>query len=170
MKKVILFLLCLLPALAQAYDAKVKGVYYNIKNGEAEVTKGDEPYSGVITIPSTINYSGKKYPVTSIGYMAFANCTGLETIYIGEGVVNIGGKAFKGCTALTAVHCDGNNVPKSPVNIFDGCPIEKARLIVWSSSLSKFEDALPWSNFGKIWGVIGVMDYDPGTDEDDASN
>ena len=41
---------------ASAYDVEVDGIYYNLisKVNAAEVTKGDEKYSGSITIPSRI--------------------------------------------------------------------------------------------------------------------
>lgn len=58
--------------------------------------------------------------VTSIGYKAFSNCTGLTSVAIPEGVTNIARRSFKGCTALTEVL-----IPNSVTNIgsaaFCGC-------------------------------------------------
>lgn len=61
MKKLILLLLLLVPMLAQAYEAEIGGIYYNFKNGEAEVTylfqkpiDNHYAYSGDVVIPSTV--------------------------------------------------------------------------------------------------------------------
>ncbi|MBR3893959.1 MAG: leucine-rich repeat domain-containing protein [Clostridia bacterium] len=44
--------------------------------------------------------------VTSIGYLTFANCTGLTSITIPDSVTIIGYSAFDGCTGLTKlVYC-----------------------------------------------------------------
>ena len=62
-----------------AYDIEVDGIYYNITSLTdltAEVTKGDNGYSGDIIIPSTITYKSKTLTVTSIGDRAFRDCFG----------------------------------------------------------------------------------------------
>ena len=41
--------------------------------------------------------------MTSIGYRAFENCTGLTSVTIGNGVTSIGDYAFYGCTGLTSI-------------------------------------------------------------------
>ena len=43
--------------------------------------------------------------VTSIGYMAFYNCTGLTSVTIGNSVTGIGEISFFACTGLTSVTC-----------------------------------------------------------------
>lgn len=86
MKKILsLILLALLPMVANAYDAKIDGIYYNLNAGAktAEVTNsgmegnydpwnqsfyfhyGD--YHGDIVIPETIIYKDIEYIVCSIG-------------------------------------------------------------------------------------------------------
>ena len=47
--------------------------------------------------------------VTSIGFTAFANCSGLTSVTIGEGVTNIGQNAFGGCSKLTSVTFSGKD-------------------------------------------------------------
>ena len=75
-------------ATASAYDFEVGGIYYN-KIGDdksaVEVTSGDVYYSGSITIPSSVEYEGKSYPVTSIGEKAFSGCIGLTKVIIADG-------------------------------------------------------------------------------------
>ena len=91
--------------LCWAYDFAVNGIYYN-KLGETSVavTYKDtdyNSYSGSVVIPSTVTYDGKTYSVTSIGYEAFNNCSGLTSITIPESVTSIGYRAFYGCSGLT---------------------------------------------------------------------
>lgn len=77
----------------------------------------DNKLKGALAIPS-ITSNG--YRVTSIGYSAFEDCSGLTSITIPEGVTNIGGYAFHYCRGLTSV-----TIPNGVTNIgsyaFYGC-------------------------------------------------
>ena len=55
-------------------------------------------------IPTRVMYGGEYYRVTSIGDMAFANCTNLTSVNIPNGVTYIGGSAFANCTNLTSIN------------------------------------------------------------------
>ena len=63
----------------------------------------ERPYSGNVTIPSTVTYHGTKYTVNSIGTSAFYNCSGLTSLSIPSSVTSIGSSAFYGCSGLTSV-------------------------------------------------------------------
>lgn len=126
MKKLILLLLLLVPMLAQAYDAEIDGIYYNFKNGKAEVTYYNQysaDYSGAVTIPASVTYNSQSYPVTSIGDRAFYDCSGLTSINIPNSVMSIGGYAFDWCSGLTSI-----NIPNSVTSIgysaFEQCIYE----------------------------------------------
>ena len=77
---------------------------YITNNGTITITGFTGP-GGDVTIPDTIN----GYPVTSIGNLAFAYCTNLTGVTIGDSVTSIGDYAFYSCTSLTSVTI-GNGV------------------------------------------------------------
>lgn len=101
------------------------------EDGSADVTNsklgsaspGD--YSGVVTIPASIEIDGKNYNVRGIDERCFYGCEELTRVIIPEGVYYINVGAFDHCTALESV-----NLPKSIVNLpsadgnslFENCP------------------------------------------------
>ena len=126
MKKSLLCFLILLmvPLASMAYDFEVDGIYYKLTGSSSVAvtykSKVTAPYSGHITIPATVNYNNKSYPVTSISDDAFNRCSGLTSITIPEGVTSIGNMAFKSCSGLTSI-----TIPEGVTSIgngtFDGC-------------------------------------------------
>ena len=102
---------------ASAYDVEVDGIYYNLvsKANIAEVTEGDEKYSGSINIPSSIKVNDVDYAVTSIGDRAFYECSGLTSVTIPNSVTSIGNSAFSNCHGLTSF-----TIPNSVTSIGDG--------------------------------------------------
>ena len=72
------------------------------KDGEVEVGPYQDA-SGYISIPAAITNGENTYTVTSIGDYAFANCSGLTSVTIPDGVTSIGDYAFYFCLRLTSV-------------------------------------------------------------------
>lgn len=117
MKKYIFIILALTPLLANAYNLKVDGIYYNIKKVDgksvAVVTFGDwEPmeeessndrYSGDIVIPETIVDHGFEFVVTQIGEFAFAGSVNLKSIILPQCLQAIKHSSFSGCERLTTI-------------------------------------------------------------------
>ena len=81
--------------------------YELLDDGTAEIT-GYTGSAAEVTIPSELD--GKK--VTSIGYVAFENCTSLTSITIPNSVTSIGELAFYDCTSLTSI-----TIPNSVTSI-----------------------------------------------------
>ena len=65
-----------------------------------------------ITIPSSIEYGGKQYSVTSISPGAFRDSRSLTSVTIPNSVTSIGNAAFSGCSSLTSV-----TIPNSVTSI-----------------------------------------------------
>ena len=126
MKKLFVFLFSLIlsvvfSASASAEVVKIDGIYYNlISKSTAEVTSGEEEYSGEVVIPSSITVEGKEYPVTSIGQDAFRECSGLTSVTIPNSVTSIGAVAFYDCSSLTSITIP-NSVTIIGNSAFRGC-------------------------------------------------
>ena len=119
MKNLFVFLFSLILSVvfstsASAYDVKIDGIYYNLisKAKIAEVTSGEDKYSGEVVIPSSITSEGQEYSVTTIGASAFKECGGLTSITIPNTVTSIESYAFWYCIGLTSV-----TIPNSVTSI-----------------------------------------------------
>ena len=101
---------------------EIDGLWYNLMPDEnvAEVTAGDEPYTGDIIIPSTVTYEGTTYRVTGIGNSAFASCYLLTSVNIPEHVTAIGELAFYYCIGLTTMTL-ADEVQQIGASAFEGC-------------------------------------------------
>ena len=116
-----------LPSLA--HDFVVDGIYYNkISSSNVEVScKGspeyedeyEDVYLDHIVIPSSVNYNGRTYRVTSIGESAFYNCS-LTSIEIPNSVTSIGDHAVSYCSSLTSIEI-GNSVTSIGDYAFECC-------------------------------------------------
>ena len=116
-------LMSIMSVSAFAEEALIDGIKYSLNDetSEAQVARNYEnPYSGDIIIPKTVDYDGKTYSVTSIGEEAFSWCYGLTSITIPNSVTNIGDYAFHGCSGLTSVTI-GNSVTNIGNYAFTHC-------------------------------------------------
>jgi len=103
-----------------AISFNISGINYNSTIGNNVEVMSGGTYTGSIIIPSTVIYSAVTYNVTSIGDLAFYNCTGLTSVTIPSSVTSIGANAFSYCSGLTSI-----TIPSSVTSIgsyaFEGC-------------------------------------------------
>ena len=122
----LVLLISLLSVNASAHDIEVantdgKIIYYRYINNNTELEvsyRGNSydsyfgEYSGNVVIPESVTYNGKTYSVTSIGWEAFRDCSGLTSVTIPNSVTSIGNSAFYYCNGLTSI-----TIPNSVTSI-----------------------------------------------------
>lgn len=98
-KNIFLFMLSLFASTSFAYDFKVDGIYYNLKDGHAVVTHNGKTgcYQESVRVPEKVTYEGKTYVVTEIGDDAFSNSFFVEEMSIPSTITRIGKKGFYHC-------------------------------------------------------------------------
>ena len=95
-----------------------------------------------ITIPNS---------VTSIGDFAFIYCSGLTCVIIGSSVTSIGDLAFYYCSGLSSVISLSTTPPMcGGTDVFGYVSVENITLEVPSVSVSLYQSADTWKDFGTI--------------------
>ena len=161
MKKKLLFRLVALVAAmmcalgASAYDFKYGDFYYTlVSDTTVEVTynTGFNTYSGNVTIPEWVLYSGKSYIVAGIGAFSFYQCSSLISVKIPDMVTYISGQAFNGCGSLVRVemgkNCDFYNEYTYGVGAkaFANCP-NLTYITCWNKNPRSFFETAEYVNF-----------------------
>ena len=128
-----------IPDFYYTYDLEREGIYYTLDttNQTLTVSAGDNMYSGDIIIPDEVTFSTRTLPVVAIRAFAFAHCTGLKSIVIGNNVKTIGTSSFSYCTGLKSVVI-GNNVNIIQGSAFNSC--SSLEEITMPGSLTKLGD------------------------------
>ena len=128
----VLFAALAIPNSAKAYDFSYtyqgKTLFYNIVNGEAQVTYQrslaptyNNPHlSGTVEIPNVVTYNGNTYTVTSIGNRTFESCGSITSVIIGDSITSIGTQAFYGCMGLKSITF-GNSITTIGAQAFTLC-------------------------------------------------
>lgn len=162
---------------ASAHDFEVDGIFYN-KNEDGNTVsvtfQGNEDYSydeysGSVTIPASVTYSGTTYSVTTIGQSAFSRCYTLTSVNIPNSVTSIGKYAFYDCSGLTAVEIP-NSVTSIGDNAFSVCraltEVEIPNSVTTIGSLAFYYcsglsavsigNSVSFIGFGAFWGCSGL--------------
>ena len=66
--------------------------------------QGYEKPKGSVTIPESVEYGGKRFPMTALGEGAFSLCSDISNVKLPEGITAIGPQVFDNCTGLKAVN------------------------------------------------------------------
>lgn len=91
---------------ASAYDFEVDGIRYDITSFTdltVTATSVSENKVGEITIPFSVDFSGKTLSVTAIGDRFMENNQAITSIIISDGVREIGSFAFNSCSNISDV-------------------------------------------------------------------
>jgi hypothetical protein len=96
---------------ARSRNGYVDGWLVYSDNTKTNLLACSSAATGTIEIPNS---------VTSIGYAAFSDCTGLTSVTIPNSVTSIGMFAFSGCTGLTSITIP-NSVTSIRERAFYGC-------------------------------------------------
>ncbi len=116
MKKLMFTFICVcLCVMVQAQNTFSKdGIYYKVNPTQKDVSVAaspSSPYSGQVIIPAKVEKDSVVYNVTQIAPSAFEK-SGITSIQLPEGLIEIGESAFRECQNLKAVV-----IPASVVNI-----------------------------------------------------
>jgi len=114
-----LMLMALLPAQLSAREFEYEGLKYTVLDEVAktvEVSSSSTRYAGDIVIPATVSDGESEYSVTSIGEMAFSQCTGLTSIEIPSSVTSIGDGAFNWCSNLNNITVEEGNTKYTSID------------------------------------------------------
>ena len=105
-------------ATAANKNTKIGESVYTILSGEEMTVQYKKPGKKTcttITIPTTVEISGKTYGVVSIANNAFKGCKKLKKVTIGKNVAKIGSKAFYGCKGLKTITINTTQLTKGSV-------------------------------------------------------
>ena len=159
MKKLFTLLLAFMATTALwAYDFQSGDLYYNITSSSTpytvEVTYKSlrANYSNTtLVIPSSVEYNGITYTVSSIGAQAFMNCKQLTAITIPNSVIAIGGSAFSG----SALYKDVNNWDNECLYI-DNCLIAAKNTLSGTCVIKEGTRVIAGSAFGTCASLTAV--------------
>ena len=85
--------------------------------------------------------------VTSIGYYAFQECSGLTSVTIPNSVTYIGDYAFYGCSGLTSVISEMENPYSINSVCFNNNVFNNATLYVPKGTVDKYKSTNYWNKF-----------------------
>ena len=96
----------------------VDGIKYSLDANQktAKVIANNHSYSGDIDIPANITYDNVVYKVNALGLGCFADCEGLKSIKLPDGITSIGGRCFYNCENLQSV-----DLPSGITSLGDDC-------------------------------------------------
>ncbi len=103
-------------------------------------------YTGIVNIPSTVEYQETEFTVTGIAANAFSNST-ITEVTIPNTVTNIGDGAFSNCSELTKITIAASTLPTMGADVFSGVTANNVELVVPSGLKGDYKIAAQWNIF-----------------------
>ena len=119
--------------------------YQMTGNSEVALTNHVDEPTGVLTIPENVVYEGISYTVISIGDRAFFDCSGISTIILHEHITSIGYAAFAGCTGTTAITFQSETEPSVDSGSFATNNVMQVTTTGWNPHIILDEEALMYT-------------------------
>lgn len=94
----------------------------------------------------------------AINTLTFRDCTALTTVIIPKGVTTIGNSAFRNCSSLTSVYNYALTPQETGTTAFADVNLASCTLYVPEQSVSAYQNAEVWQDFGTIIGVATPAD------------
>ncbi len=91
--------------------------------------------------------------VQTIGEWAFSNCSSLQSVTIPDNVRYILEGAFSDCRALATIYNRAATPQSIDANVFDGVDKNACTLYVPAESITAYQCAVWWYEFGNILGI-----------------
>lgn len=105
----------------EAWGVKIDGISYSVSGCTAKITACYSSKKEIV-LPDSVDYNGKKYPVTEIAIQAFAQLSNLEKIKLPKSIISIGDKCFYYCTSLKSVTLS-DSLATIGQSAFSGCSV-----------------------------------------------
>lgn len=105
-----------------------------------------------IVLPKSAN----EYTVTAIADNAFANCVGLESVYIPNSIQSIGENAFNGCTRLSSVDSYIEEPFAIPESVFANIANDASLDAIFGTK-EKYQALTGWNVFNRIYAEIAIV-------------
>ena len=86
----------------EAWGFEIDGISYSVSGCTAQITACYSSKKEIV-LPDSVDYKGKKYPVTEMTIRAFARKSNLEKIKLPKSIISIGDQCFYYCTSLKSV-------------------------------------------------------------------
>ena len=100
----------------------VDGIKYSLDANQktAKVIANNHSYSGDIDIPANITYDNVVYKINALGFGCFADCEGLKSIKLPDGITSLGESCFYFCSSLTSIDLP-SNIRSFGESCFESC-------------------------------------------------
>ena len=148
-QKCLLFIALVCSSMLYSQSFTSNGLNYDVLDATAKTARliASPNASGNVVVPNLVDYNNDVLTVTQIGSGAFANRTGLLTVYIPSSVGFIGDNVFNGCTALNTIIVNRAVPPVISANTFAGVNLRLIFLEIPLETLDTYTNSPNWGGF-----------------------